>query len=659
MKKYFHTFILAFLVTSQIFIPFSFSATMGIQIDMLLSQVRTNAGGSLSGGHIYFYAAGTSTPKNVYLDINKGSVAANPYTLDSNGTAYLFGDGLYRIVIKTAAGVTAYDRDNIRYEDFIHGATGSPDNTTFLRGDGTWFKLPRYYDNNAFSDNLTLYGNDLITKGPWVDVRAYGAKCDGVTDDYATIQVALDRVIAGNVGGTIIIPGYCRTTQTLKSNTGGQNGSLTIIGNTKRSGFVWGGETGGTIFESKSAASGNTIAALHIKNLIFNSASTSAKAGKALDLLNIGFNSSIEDCQFEVLTDGIVMGGVYLSKIKNNSFSAIRRDAIQAIGTKPINGNHISGNEFSVYGRYAINVDSINSTEGHSNANVIEGNDFEGMVINWSEDNVTSVAAMRFSDNQNNKWAFNRFEDATGAPAGYRQLIIQGGMQHTLIGNSFGGWGGSFDYAVELTKSSTDVPIGKTVFVGNQWGGAGIAQVKITDTPENKITFIGDIVESTALFNASNPTIGINHVVIYGGGFGTHMQTGAYRILEGSTSYGQYDGMGNLTGYPIVYHDGINFSVANDPPATGTWGAGDIVWNRLGSGGPGLPTDLSSAPVLYRANVAGTPPASWSSLYPIFTTAPPTSATVGRPGMISVDNNYIYWVSPLDNTWRRAAGAGW
>lgn len=93
------------------------AATKAQSISFLLSQVRAS-GVALSGGKVDFYeAGGTTTRKTVWIDRNKATPAANPYTLDSNGTAQLYGDGLYRIVIKDSAGVTKYDRDNISIKD--------------------------------------------------------------------------------------------------------------------------------------------------------------------------------------------------------------------------------------------------------------------------------------------------------------------------------------------------------------------------------------------------------------------------------------------------------------------------------------------------------------------------------------------------------------
>lgn len=92
------------------------AAQNATSINFLLSQVRAS-GTVLAGGKVYFYAAGTSTPKTVWLNRSKQTAAANPYTLDANGTAQLYGDGIYRIVIKDTAGVTKYDRDNQAFKD--------------------------------------------------------------------------------------------------------------------------------------------------------------------------------------------------------------------------------------------------------------------------------------------------------------------------------------------------------------------------------------------------------------------------------------------------------------------------------------------------------------------------------------------------------------
>jgi hypothetical protein len=77
---------------AQIFFP----ALSGLRFD----------GAALALGLVYFYEPGTTTDRAVYTNRNKSSTAANPYTLDANGQAEIFLDGVYDILVKTAAGVT-------------------------------------------------------------------------------------------------------------------------------------------------------------------------------------------------------------------------------------------------------------------------------------------------------------------------------------------------------------------------------------------------------------------------------------------------------------------------------------------------------------------------------------------------------------------------
>jgi hypothetical protein len=56
--------------------------------------------------------------------------------------------------------------------------------------------------NFGTNSGVTLI-NDVVAKGPWVDVRAFGAKGDGITDDTAAIQAAINSLTSG---GTVFFP---------------------------------------------------------------------------------------------------------------------------------------------------------------------------------------------------------------------------------------------------------------------------------------------------------------------------------------------------------------------------------------------------------------------------------------------------------------------
>jgi len=91
-------------------------AIYGQIFDALLTSQRAG-GTTLSGGKAYFYSPGTTTLKTVYADRSKATPAANPYTLSSDGTAMLYGDGLYDIKITTAGDVQKYLWEDVALQD--------------------------------------------------------------------------------------------------------------------------------------------------------------------------------------------------------------------------------------------------------------------------------------------------------------------------------------------------------------------------------------------------------------------------------------------------------------------------------------------------------------------------------------------------------------
>ena len=76
-------------------------ASTALQIDALWSGLNDpDTGQSYSGAIVAFFAAGTTTPKAVWLDKDKTLPTAAGLaqtTLNSNGMAFLYGDGAYKI----------------------------------------------------------------------------------------------------------------------------------------------------------------------------------------------------------------------------------------------------------------------------------------------------------------------------------------------------------------------------------------------------------------------------------------------------------------------------------------------------------------------------------------------------------------------------------
>lgn len=142
--------------------------TKAIQVDSLWAGIKDNNNEPLSGGLVYSYEAGTTTPKALYTDRDKTSPATNPVVLDTYGRAEVYGDGLYKLVVHDADDVSLYDMDDM---EFVAREGGSLDD--IIIGETT--PAAAYFTNLTFEDNFII-GNQTIDTVPAAnDVVYYDA----------------------------------------------------------------------------------------------------------------------------------------------------------------------------------------------------------------------------------------------------------------------------------------------------------------------------------------------------------------------------------------------------------------------------------------------------------------------------------------------------
>lgn len=143
----------------------------------------------LASGTVYFYEAGTFTLKDIYLDRDKTTVAANPVTLDIYGRAEVFGDGLYKIVVYNADNVMVWDMDNVEIIPLDGGELNNVNIGLTTPGKGKFTEL-------SFTQKLTdTVGNEIED---YHDLRAF---VDSINKDsgevFKTIEASFNTWVTG------------------------------------------------------------------------------------------------------------------------------------------------------------------------------------------------------------------------------------------------------------------------------------------------------------------------------------------------------------------------------------------------------------------------------------------------------------------------------
>lgn len=148
-------------------------------------------GTPLVGGKLYSYAAGTTTPLVTYTDAGGGTANPNPVVLDSRGEASVWlGTDLYKLRLTTATDVEVWTVDNVGGNATLAQLAASGGSA-----------LVGFIQSGAGAQARTVQAKLRDT----VSVKDFGAVGNGVVDDTAAIQAAINAVAALG-GGHVYIP---------------------------------------------------------------------------------------------------------------------------------------------------------------------------------------------------------------------------------------------------------------------------------------------------------------------------------------------------------------------------------------------------------------------------------------------------------------------
>lgn len=318
-------------------------------------QFFDNSGVILSGGKLYSYAAGTTTPQTTYTSASGSTTHTNPIVLNSagrvaTGEIWLTAGSNYKFALYTSTDVLIATYDNI----------------TGINGTGITSNAVNVTYNPAGSGAVATTVQAKLRES--VSVLDFGAVGDGVTNDYASFVAALAAsagvFIPANytfyIGSALTVPDgrtiYGTGTVLFALNTGFKVGSnvnikdITINGsNTVRTSIV-------SDYCMRTISIGVKCNSNKYTNLKISNFGTGIHA--------LGSNITVQSCVFKNV--GPSTGGIATTELGNC-----------VNGWQDGNGAFLSGSNIQILNNITISCGGLSSL-GAATESLVAGNYCDG-----------------------------------------------------------------------------------------------------------------------------------------------------------------------------------------------------------------------------------------------------------------------------------------